>query len=71
MSKVYEADIIDDLQGNLEVDNSTIHEWETKTQEFKDFVKELPIEVYDYKIFQSRVDAIFREVFKELNNANW
>ena len=70
MSKVYEADIIDDLQGNLEVANSTIHEWETKTQEFKDFVKELPIEVYDYKIFQSRVDAIFREVFKELNNAN-
>ena len=68
MSKVYVADIIDDLQGNLEVANSTINEWETKTQEFKSYIQGLYIDVYSQDEFTRRVDAIFNEVYKELHN---
>ena len=48
----------------------TISESLDKAVEFKDFVKQLPIEVYDYKNFQSRVEAIFNESFKELIKEN-
>jgi len=68
MSKVYEADIIDDLQGNLEVANSTINEWKDRTQEFKNYVQGLFIDVYSQDEYNKRIDAIFNETFKELKN---
>jgi hypothetical protein len=68
MSKVYEADVIDDLQGNLEVANSTINEWKDRTQEFKDYVQGLFIDVYSQDEYNKRIDAIFNETFKELKN---
>jgi hypothetical protein len=68
MSKVYEADVIDDLQGNLEVANSTINEWKDRTHEFKDYVQGLFIDVYSQDEYNKRIDAIFNETFKELKN---
>ena len=66
----YEHLIHKDLQGDLEMAKCTISESLDKAVEFKDFVKQLPIEVYDYKNFQSRVEAIFNESFKELIKEN-
>ena len=68
MSKVYEAKAIDDLQDTLEMAQCTISEYATKTQEFKKYVQGLYIDVYSQDEFTQRVDAIFNEVYKELDN---
>ena len=68
MSKVYEGRVIDNLQGDLSLAQCTISEWEDKTQEFKNYVQGLFIDVYSQDEYNKRIDAIFKEVFKELNN---
>ena len=64
----YEQLIQQDLRDDLEISQCTISEWEDKTQEFKNYVQGLFIDVYSQDEYNKRIDAIFKEVFKELNN---
>ena len=64
----YEQLIQQDLRDDLEISQCTISEWEDKTQGFKNYVQGLFIDVYSQDEYNKRIDAIFKEVFKELNN---
>tara|TARA_R110002020_G_scaffold122834_1_gene278743 strand:+ start:289 stop:516 length:228 start_codon:yes stop_codon:yes gene_type:complete len=66
MSKVYEADIIDDLRGDLSVAQCIVSEYEDRTQEFKKAVQGIYIDVFNQDEFARRVDVQFREIFKDL-----
>jgi len=66
MSKVYEADIIDDLRGDLSVAQCIVSEYEDRTQEFKKAVQGIYIDVFNQDEFARRVDVQFKEIFKDL-----
>jgi|21_taG_2_1085346.scaffolds.fasta_scaffold03056_5 hypothetical protein len=66
MSKVYEANIIDDLRGDLSVAQCIVSEYEDRTQEFKKAVQGIYIDVFNQDEFARRVDVQFREIFKDL-----